>query len=1143
MLSSSSESKSTPRFGSLASPSSYRPSYSGGTYRSIGIRRDVPTNPSYSSRWLNSNKETLPKESIETKKSPAKTSPTDTTAKTTSTSSSKSTQIATASNLLNSGKTKVKEPLTLSRPPVTLAKVRIRDVNPSSSSYSAPKSRDPSPCEPTKDRYTSSSGYVSSSYSKLYPRSSNKLQVNSISNGRQSLSSTPAVSYLNGSDVGGRYRQNIDSNEKSTKTSSDESSSVSEIVNATANATTKTTATPKESSPSLSSSATATTTTTASSSSDSSDEPEPCVEMIEVTVVTRATSPNLCPSSATTTSFSRCRRAEIAKTIEKTIKRPKRWQHKAVDKEVQSDRMDDTSKYCRYSNTRATTPWPSSYMENRYGSMSYSRYNSNSSSNMASISKYSERSTKSEKDSNENSPEKNIEKEKTPSSKSSRESSISKSPSISRSNSIKSSSTSKSDKSKSKSPPSVPVQQQPAQPKSSSTSPTKQKLYTNKALPPQPPKLESPTKVISATASSATSTPSSSSQQSATGSKWANKDFRKSALNVGPTDRPRKARTSSTSTEHDECNKKAQQKPTTTAPTANQMLYNRSDRSPSVSSETSYSSGGNATDDMMKNNFIKLKISSLPTSPTIATAAATTTEATPTVTATIRLPTSPSANSNEVIHSNSDMMTYDTKSQPNIVTVIQPNDSSHSNNDSCTKIDNNNTKSTATIVNRVLGPVVKMFKTKSANQLGDSQSGSDHDSANSANESIKQDASLLNRTTNTSSGAKLVSSKNYLADESNSWIDSTVNEQTTDTQFDRFQSSSQSINNMKSPNSDNPPVSWWFQPSEPENDYTVADDITLNQMSDDETIRIDNNNLNGNNKNNNNNHGNNMADAANNNRLNPSIPWWMVDDTTTTTTTTSSIPTNRGDLNQKYRITHIRSGERAWWLDDDTEESVNDILEAAAENDEQDNDNDDNNNTAAKFTLKLKKVETGERSWWFCEENQDTEPNDSIKQTASSNSTTNNNKEKTPDIDFWASINESLEAEKMRSKCTARSNNVMMRGQQNDVDDDKHLDINANYIPLGDRASPEGLEDFNNNSDNFDASNVDLYFKKLFISKHKNIDEVLGAPCHALSPIRLDQDDDDEPFQEILPTQVRIHDGTAKTIHLDTERYVFLFQI
>lgn len=1089
VLSSSSESKATPRFGSLASPTSYRPSYSGGTYRSIGIRRDMPSSSSYSSRWLN--KETLPKETAEPKKSPVKLASSDV-------KSSKSAPIASASSLLtNKTKTTTKEAPSLARPSVTLAKARIRDLNSASSTYSAPKSRDPSPCDPAKDRYTSTSGYVSSSYNKLYPRSSNKLQVNSISNSRPALRSTnSAVSYLNGTDVGGKYRQNIDFNEKLTKTSSDERSPVSEAANGTAITAQVTAPVTVSLTPSSSSSS-----AISSDSGENSDSGELSTEMVEVTVVTRATSPNLCPSSVT--SFSRCRRVEIAKTIEKTIKRPKRSQHKTADKEIQSDRMDDTSKYSRYSSsTRSTTPWPS-YMEKRFGTMSYARYNSGT--NMTSVSKYS--STKNEKDSNENSPEKSIETDKTPS-KSSRESSLSKSPSISRSNSLKTAS--KSDKSKSKSPPSVPSA------KSTSASPPKQKVYTNKALPPQPPKLESPTKVISVTAPA---TPASLSPPTTSGtgcSKWANKDsfkdksaLRKSALNVGQTDRPRKARSSSACTENEECNsssssssKKAQQKPAT------QMLYTRADRSPSVGSETSYSSGGNAADDMMK----KLKISPHPI-PTMASSASP-----PMMTEASAVATSSPVNEC-VTHTNSNMMTYDTaKTQQNIGAVQPSGDSSHtSSGDSCTKLDN---AKSSTIVNRVLGPVVKMFKNKT-NPSGDSQSNSDHDSANSTNESHKQDTSLLNRTPNTSSAAKLVSSNNYLADESNSWVDSTVNEQTTDTQFDRFQSN-QSYN-MKSPNANT--VSWWFN-NEPENDFTVAEDITLNQ-SDDETIRIDDNNNNG------------RIDAFNDHQTNQSIPWWMVDETPTAT-----VPTDRSDANKKYRITHIQSGERAWWLgDDDTEESVNDILEAAAataqhdNNYDNENDDDNNNNSVAKFTLKLKKIETGERSWWFCEENQDADPNESVKHTASSCSNGNNGKEENPDIDFWATINESLEADKRH---TSNPRADAMRQHQNDkpCGNGPHYDINANYIPLGDRASPEGLEDFNNNSDKFDTANMEFYFKKLFISKHQNIDEVLGAPCHALSPIRVGNDDD-EPFQEILPTQVRIHDGTAKTIHLTTERYDF----
>lgn len=1062
MLSSTSDSKPTPRFGSISSPSSFRPSYSGGTYRSIGIRRETQTTPSYSSRWLTS-KETPPKETAETKKSPIKSTSSDST-KTSDSKLTKNGQSASSSSLLN--KTKSKESTAVSRPSVTLAKVRIRDVNSTSSSYSAPKSRDPSPCEPAKDRYTSSSGYASSSYSKLYPRTSNKLQVNSFSS-RSTLSSpSPAVSYLNGSDVGGRYRQSTDTDDKpkkatttttasSTSTSSTESSPTKEI-------------------------------TATNSSSDSSDtQTESSIEMVEVTVVTRATSPNLCPTS-TTTHFSRCRRAEIAKTIEKTIKRPKR-KPKTEDKEMQSDRMDDTSKYSRFSGTRATSPWPSSYMDNKYSSIGYSRY---SGSTASSLPKYSP-TAKSDKDSNESSPEKSVEKsnerasEKSSSTKSSRESSVSKSPSMSRSNSIKSA-TSKSEKSKSKSPPVPPS-------KSTSTSPTKQKSYSNKTLPPQPPKLESPTKVISAPSL----TTSTQSTGNATGSKWANKDFRKSALNVGQTDRPRKARTSSASasTDNDEC-KKSQQKPA-----SNQMSYNRSDRSPSLSSETSYSSGSN-TDDVTK-TFLKLKISPPPTTTTTTTTKVITTAIETATTAaaartTVVTATSTPVNSTEMMHLNSDMVTYDMKSQPN-VSVVQMKDSSHSSDSSSAK--NDNAKST--LVNRVLAPVVKMFKANKhqSQAYGECQSGSEPDSVISTNDSIKPDTlnetTVLNRTTTMSNGTKLVSSNNYLADES-SWLNSTINEQTTDTQFEQFQASD--TNNMKNQ------VSWWLQDTE--NDDTIAEDITLNQ-SDNETTQTT------------------RIDVVDGNSTNASIPWWMIDEATTTTTSQS-------DINHRLSITRIRSGERAWWLDEDTEESVNEILEAA----------ETQHDSAAKYTFQIKKIESGERDWWMCE-NQTADNVDTNNQPIAEEP---NKDEPNIDIDFWASINESIEAERKQAK--VRNQELKNQNQQEQyVDNNYQYDINANYIPLGDRSSPEGLEDLNNNNenrlspyDNVDSTaNIESKLKKLFISKHKNIDEVLGVPCHALSPIR--NESVDEAFEEILPSQVRIHDATARKVHIDTDRYLFCFGI
>lgn len=1031
MLSSSSESKAVPRFGSISSPSTYRPSYSGGTYRSIGIKRETPVP---SSRWFSPNKETATKETAIVKKLPSKTSSSDVTGSSENKSiKNGQNSTSTSNNLLTRTKAK-DQSSTIARPSITVAKVRIRDVGSSNSSYSTSKSRDPSPCEPTKDRYTSSSGYVSSSYSKLYPRVTNKLQVNSF----RSRSTSPAVSYLNGSDVAGRYRQNVEPIKTDAKPLADESSTNEE-----------------------------TSTADSISSSPNETSTEPSVEMVEVNVITRATSPNLCSTS--TANFSRCRRAEIAKTIEKTVTRPKRMMI-GEDKGVQSDRMDDSTKNSRFSATRSSTPWPS-YVESKYNNIGYSRF-SGSTSNGTSLSKYSSNGNKNEKDSIESSPEKNDEKiifeksspEKSPeksssssssSSKSSRESSVSKSPSISRSNSIKSST--KTEKSKSKSPPI-------ASPKSTSVSPTKQKVYSSKALPPQPPKLESPTKCISA----------ASSTSSASSSKWANKDFRKSALNVGQTDRPRKARTSSSSTDNED-SKKMQQKAI-----SNQMSMARSDRSPSASSETSYSSGGGgdgngisnaaAADDMTK-NFIKLKISPPPT-----------------VAASTAL-----AISSEVMHSNSNDMTYESASTPNGTIQNQTKDSSsssssstHINEPQCAKIDN--TK--PSIMNRVLGPVTKIFKTKSPPRpFGDSQNGSDHENVISTNDGIKQDTlieSVLNQTTTTNE-TKLICSNDYLADES-SWINSTIGEQTTDTQFDKFQGD-ETINmkdQLKPIESDHQ-FPWWM--NETENDDTIAEDITLNQSYNETKTQIN-------------------SVGSVDQTTHSSLPWWMVDEVM------------NSEAREKFRVAHVRSGERAWWLDEDTEESVNDILEAA----------ETENDTGSKFTFKIKRIESGEQAWWMCEQNEGSATVESNKQ----NVIDETDKEDSADIDFWATINESLEAKRLEEK---------RKREQNKYANSFQYDINANCIPLGDRASPEGLEDLNNCSknrlspyDNVSTAGVELNLKKLFISRHQNIDDVLGVPCHTLSPIRLHNENNS--FEEILPSQVRIHDATPKTILIENDRYV-----
>ncbi|CAH0547375.1 unnamed protein product [Brassicogethes aeneus] len=91
------------------------------------------------------------------------------------------------------------------------------------------------------------------------------------------------------------------------------------------------------------------------------------VEMETVFVVTRGTSPT--PTS-TQTSFLRSRRTEVAKMVEKTITRPK-IRPTMVDQEIQSDRLDDSTKSSRFAGASriSATPW-SSFLDMKFSSPS-----------------------------------------------------------------------------------------------------------------------------------------------------------------------------------------------------------------------------------------------------------------------------------------------------------------------------------------------------------------------------------------------------------------------------------------------------------------------------------------------------------------------------------------------------------------------------------------------------------------------------------------------------------------------------------------------------------------------------------------------------------------------------------------------------
>ncbi|XP_075991054.1 formin homology 2 domain containing isoform X2 [Anticarsia gemmatalis] len=141
--------------------------------------------------------------------------------------------------------------------------------------------------------------------------------------------------------------------------------------------------------------------TNATQTDENEDETE------TITIVTRHTSPTPPGSSA----YVRTRRADMAKTIEKTITRTKK-KPEMIDKEIQSDRLDDPTRSSRFASTARTSvtnwsyysPNSSSYTgyAGRY-STQYSNLREGSGSNSYSASEKSGRSHSTEPDKKENS--------------------------------------------------------------------------------------------------------------------------------------------------------------------------------------------------------------------------------------------------------------------------------------------------------------------------------------------------------------------------------------------------------------------------------------------------------------------------------------------------------------------------------------------------------------------------------------------------------------------------------------------------------------------------------------------------------------------------------------------------------------------
>uniref|UniRef100_A0A1A9UP73 Uncharacterized protein n=1 Tax=Glossina austeni TaxID=7395 RepID=A0A1A9UP73_GLOAU len=472
------------RFSALSSPSSYRPSFSGGTYR---IKRDPASVPSstYVSRYGSSISTTLNKPERDTSAREECSG---------SRTSSLKRYGSTASSLGRYSR----EPS-----PANLEhtnRLKSRDPSPVNRSLRG-KSRDPSPAVDKKSKigYSALNSFRSgssrnTSVASYTGRYGNNNNANNVV--RASVPSVPdkSISYLSSSDI--KARTLIKTKDSSNRTPSETDIEVEP---------------PPTSSRDCKDDVEIEEHEETDASHEEEEEEEEKEIFITITVVNRATSPN--PPG--TSSAQRSRRMDIAKTIEKTIQRSTK-KTVMLEKEIQSDRLDDSSRYSRFGlSGRASSSY--SPHNDRYTSPSL-RY---SVSPLAIISRSS---------SNDNKKEDNS----CSSSATNATTSASNSNPISNGNNTSSGKSTKSSLVKTKLSP-------PKALKLNSRQSSVENLSASASKPPFVPKSEYLAKC--------TNTSTSSSSTSA--SKLPNKDFRKSALNVGPTDRPRKSRTPSSGTESD----------------------------------------------------------------------------------------------------------------------------------------------------------------------------------------------------------------------------------------------------------------------------------------------------------------------------------------------------------------------------------------------------------------------------------------------------------------------------------------------------------------------------------------------------------------------------------------------------------------
>ncbi|XP_050492764.1 serine/arginine repetitive matrix protein 2-like isoform X3 [Bombus huntii] len=256
---------------------------------------------------------------------------------------------------------------------------------------------------------------------------------------------------------------------------------------------------------------------------------------------------------------------------------------------------------------------------------------------------------------------------------------------------------------------------------------------------------------------------------------------------------------------------------------------------------------------------------------------------------------------------------------------------------------------------------------------------------------------------------------------------------------------------------------------------------------------------------------------------------------------------------RRNRLRHQQSGEQAWWMNDNPEnvpEGVEVIPVATTPTQKNNSYNDevDDSQTYNRSINKVRHIESGEKPWWM--DSSSNVPDGVVKIPIETSNSTSDSSESFEKIDIGVNPEPEIYAKRNLSR-------FPIEFPPPPPDE-----------PLGDRASPEGVENPPDPPDNYGGrdspyDNVQTTPRRssprkrpstlpLFIGQHTNIDDLLGdattlCPSPVLSRIRKrerigeDSAEESSECEEIDATQVIIHDSTPQTPviqrrHRDNER-------